>query len=102
MGKEKKDRRTTPEICPVCGEEVPRKALACPECGADDKSGWREEAHTYDAVDLPNDDFNYDEFVRREFARVPGPARVKVIWWITGIFLLVVIVAFYSCGPLIR
>ena len=25
----------TPEICSVCGEDVPRGALACPECGAE-------------------------------------------------------------------
>src|SRR6266705_2569230 len=57
----------TPKVCPVCGEDVPRTALACPECGADHTSGWREDAETYDAVDLPDEDFNYEEFVKQEF-----------------------------------
>ena len=33
-----------PETCPVCGEDVPRGARACPGCGADERSGWNEEA----------------------------------------------------------
>src|SRR2546430_7408073 len=35
-----------PEVCPACGEDVPPDALACPECGADHNSGWREDADT--------------------------------------------------------
>ena len=62
-------------MCPVCGEDVPRTALACPECGADHTSGWREDAETYDAVDLPDEDFNYEEFVKQEF----GSSRRPVI-----------------------
>ena len=38
--------------CPVCGEEVPAGALACPECGSDDKTGWSPETE-YDGLDLP-------------------------------------------------
>ena len=33
-----------PEICPVCGADVPHIARACPECGADERSGWSENA----------------------------------------------------------
>ena len=58
---------TTPKACPVCGEDVPRTALACPECGADHTSGWREDAEAYNAVDLPDEDFNYENFVKEEF-----------------------------------
>jgi len=42
-----------PGECPVCGETVPRQARACPGCGADERSGWDEEASRYDGVDLP-------------------------------------------------
>jgi len=42
--------------CPVCGEVVAAKALACPGCGADDETGWSEDA-AYDDVDLPEDAF---------------------------------------------
>jgi predicted amidophosphoribosyltransferase len=57
----------TPNVCPVCGEDVPHGALACPECGADHNSGWREDADVYGAVDLPDEQFNYEKFAREEF-----------------------------------
>ena len=81
----------TPESCPVCGEDVPAGALACPECGADHRSGWREDAS---AADLPDDDFDYEEFVQKEFGRSPKPAGVKPIWWVTAVVLLVAFVWF--------
>ena len=59
----------TPEECPVCGEDVPRGALACPECGADERSGWREDAGATDGLDLPDEEFDYGEFVQREFGQ---------------------------------
>lgn len=47
---------TPPENCPVCGDAVPRHAKACPGCGADERSGWDEEATRYDGLDLPDED----------------------------------------------
>jgi hypothetical protein len=84
-----------PEICPVCGEDVPRGSLACPACGADHNSGWRIDAGDHDALDLPDDDFDYDDFVRREFGSALKPAGIKKIWWITAIILLVLSIALY-------
>ena len=81
-------------MCPVCGEDVPPVAVACPECGADHNSGWQEHAEAYDALDLPDEDFNYDEFVKQEF----GPSRrptIKKIWWITGILVIAAFIAIY-------
>ena len=49
-----------PEICPNCGAEVPPKARACPECGADEATGWSEEAHA-SGLDLPDEDFDYND-----------------------------------------
>jgi len=80
-------------VCPVCGEDVPRSALACPECGADHSSGWREDAEAYDAVDLPDEDFNYEAFINQEFGS-RGPA-IKGVWWITGILLAAALIAIY-------
>jgi hypothetical protein len=37
-------------ICPNCGAEVPMKALACPECGSDDRTGWSEDT-LYDGIE---------------------------------------------------
>ena len=39
-------------ICPNCEAEVPSKALACPECGSDEKTGWSEDT-MYDCLDIP-------------------------------------------------
>lgn len=80
-------RQKAPAVCPVCGEDVPRGALACPECGADHNSGWREDGGSYDGVDLP-EEFDYDEFTRREFGSSPKPAAISVFWWITAIVLV--------------
>ena len=85
----------TPEICPVCGEDVPPRALACPECGADHNSGWREDAAAYDGVDLGEDDFNYDEFVREEFGTGTKPAGISTMWWVTAIVLLAALAALW-------
>ena len=70
----------TPEVCPICGAEVPDRARACPECGADEKTGWSEEAR-YDSLGLPNESFDYGEYVKREFGgrrerRGPGIGRI--------------------------
>lgn len=43
-----------PDPCPVCGESVPPEAAACPGCGADERTGWNEEATRYDGLDLPD------------------------------------------------
>ena len=46
--------RTAPEQCAQCGEAIPPRALACPECGADERTGWREQS-IYDGLDLPDE-----------------------------------------------
>src|SRR5437773_10453801 len=89
MTNKKRLRPRTPEVCPVCGEEVRRDALACSQCGADHNSGWREDAVTYDGVDLPEHDFNYDDFVKQEFGSKAKPAGLRTTWWIVGIARIV-------------
>jgi len=92
----KKSRKpTAPEVCPVCGEDVPRNSLACPECGADHNSGWRVDADTYDGLDLPDEHFNYDEVIRREFGAVPKRRGLKTVWWIAAIVLIIVFIVIY-------
>ena len=83
----------TPENCPNCGAEVPPKAKACPECGSDETTGWSDRAGAQ-RLDLPDDEFDYDEFVKEEFRkerRVIRPRGVNWFWWLIA---LVVIVAF--------
>jgi uncharacterized membrane protein YvbJ len=95
MARKKSTKPRVPDVCPVCGEDVPRGALACPECGADHDSGWRQDADAYDAVDLPHEDFNYAKFIQEEFGSAPKPVRVKTIWWISAIVLIVVFIVIY-------
>lgn len=79
----------------MCGEEVPRNALACRECGADHNSGWRLEAGTYDALGESEDEFDYDEFVQNEFGNSVKPRGIRTIWWITAVVVLVALSLLY-------
>jgi len=80
-----------PSVCPNCGENVPRKALACPECGADYDTGWKEYAEDAD-WGSPEDSFDYEESFKKEFGKQVIPTHVRPIWWITGIILLLLVV----------
>jgi uncharacterized membrane protein YvbJ len=80
-----------PEVCPNCGADVPQNAKSCPECGSDESTGWSEDTHV-DGLDLPEENFDYDEFVDREFGKKkPIPHGIKPIWWIVAIVLLLVL-----------
>ena len=78
----------TPDTCPNCGADVPTGARACPECGADEQTGWSEKAR-YDDLGIPDDSFNYDEYVKREFQGESPHLRSR-LWRIAGIALLLV------------
>ena len=85
-------RREPPEICPVCGALVPPRARACPECGSDEETGWSDRA-TAQRLGLPDEEFDYDEFVREEFGE-PDRSRVRPRgigpwWWAVAVGLLV-------------
>ena len=75
-----------PETCPVCGEGVPRGARACPGCGADERSGWNEEATRYDGLDLPEAAFT--EETERAARRQHGAG----LWIIVAVGLLVLFI----------
>ena len=80
-----------PSICPNCGATVPPKARACPECGSDDETGWSADARESNELDLgiPDEDFDYEKFVEREFGgKKPKPRSLAWIWWIVAFLLL--------------
>ena len=82
---------TPPDICPVCGAEVPPSASACPACGADDTTGWNEDRAIYDGLDLPDDEFDYDEYVKNEFGGAGKPSKKRLPWLcIIGITLVLI------------
>lgn len=83
-----------PEICPNCGVDIPRRAKACPGCGADEQTGWSEESRQATAADLglPDEDFDYNEFAAREFGKPsPKPHGVAWHWWVVAIILIAAI-----------
>jgi hypothetical protein len=85
----------TPEICPNCGAEVPADAKACPECGSDEQTGWSEKA-TSDRLDLPDDDFDYEQYIKKEFAPPsPVPQGISWFWWLVALALLGTILFFW-------
>lgn len=75
-----------PETCPHCGADVPRRAKSCPHCGSDDSTGWSDRASTQ-SLDLPDDEFDYDEFAQREFGKPKRSSR-KTFWWVVALVLL--------------
>jgi hypothetical protein len=77
---------TPPETCPVCGEDVPRGARACPGCGADERSGWNEDAARYDGLDLP--DAAFTEETDRAARRQHGAG----LWVLVAIGLLILLI----------
>ena len=82
-----------PEICPECGADVPRNARACPECGADEQTGWSERAQAQ-RLGVPDDEFDYDEFVKEEFGGTANkirPPGISWLWWAVAILILVAI-----------
>jgi hypothetical protein len=79
-----------PEFCPCCGAEVPPNAKACPGCGADEKTGWAEEAGG-SGIGLPDEDFDYEEFVKREFGggkKNPIPRGIHWFWWLVAVLII--------------
>jgi hypothetical protein len=77
-----------PGDCPVCGAAVQARSRACPDCGADERSGWRGE-DAGDGLDLPDESFDYDAFVQEEFGGAPAaPRGIRPLWWIIGIVLV--------------
>ena len=70
--------------CPHCGARVVKGAAACRECGSDAQTGWSDGANVWEA-DVPtgygpDNDFDYDEYLRREFpSNADGKVRRKLL-----------------------
>jgi rRNA maturation protein Nop10 len=78
----------SPDVCPNCGAEIPPKAKACPECGSDEQTGWSEEAR-YDNLNLPDENFDHDDFVKREFGPEPFKLRgISWFWWVVVVLVV--------------
>jgi hypothetical protein len=76
----------SPDICPNCGAEIPEKARACPDCGADEKTGWSDKAK-YDSLGIPDESFDYEEFVKQEFGETKPKPKSSILWLIIAVLL---------------
>lgn len=73
---------TPPGECPVCGEEVDAGAHACPQCGADDRSGWREVDFDEGAA------FDREAFLAEEFGIGRKRPGLAWYWWLAAVVTL--------------
>jgi len=84
--------RPAPAECANCGAAIPPNAHACPECGADERTGWRETS-VYDNLDLPESAWN-DNRVDSPEAKETPDRRVNGIawyWWCVGVLVALVV-----------
>ena len=96
------DSLPVPFSCPVCGEEVPPNAKACPECGACGKSGWNSRPHP-DGLGLPDggDEFDYGKFLEGEFGHGAKPRGRQRFWWWIALLVLIAFVSLLLHGVLL-
>ena len=77
--------RAAPEECANCGASIPRGARSCPECGADERTGWRENDDTrYDGLDLPDSAYEGESTPSRK----PIRRGLAWYWWVTAALVL--------------
>lgn len=80
-----------PRVCPICGTLVPPDARACPGCGSDEQTGWSETAFA-PQPDLAEEEFDYDEFVKREFGGGSHFQRhTRKLWVVVAIAVFAVL-----------
>ena len=82
--------------CPHCGEPVLTTARMCRACGADADCGWNGADWSADGDDGDafEDDFDYDEFVRREFPEAQAgrtAAKSGPGFWVSVVLFLVLV-----------
>ncbi|MBG87557.1 MAG: hypothetical protein CMO80_11750 [Verrucomicrobiales bacterium] len=87
-----------PPTCPNCGAYVPSNALACPDCGSDDSTGWNDRADEQ-SLGIDDDGFDYAEFIEKEFG-TSTKSTVKVegvswFWWLVAFVALCLILSWF-------
>jgi hypothetical protein len=81
-------RLKAPTECANCGATIPPAALACPECGADERTGWRETSF-YDGLDLTEDDALSQSPGSRQHPEHARPVNgIAWYWWCMAVVFL--------------
>jgi hypothetical protein len=81
-------------LCPICDREVP-VGSQCSHCAKKSRrapretKSWEQEEHA-DGLDLPDEDFDYDDFVAREFGKAPHrKTGIAWYWYLVAVLLLI-------------
>lgn len=78
-----------PAECANCGAAIPRGAKACPSCGADERTGWREQS-AYDDIDLPDEAYtDGDTPPNRRLRQARDVNGIRWYWWCVGVALVI-------------
>jgi hypothetical protein len=84
-----------PATCQHCGATVPRNARCCPECGADEETGWSDSAYA-SHLGIPDEKFNHSEFVQEEFgSNHTKPRGISWVWLVTALGLILLLLAYF-------
>ena len=79
--------------CPHCGALLSEEAGFCRICGSSDADGWSDESGLSDA----EEDFDYDEFIQREFSGSVTQTAIPLYWRITaGVLLVLFLLGFLT------
>jgi len=81
--------------CSGCGKRVRTRALRCHHCGRNLESDLRESLDDSDSVD---DDFDYEEFLEREFGQKRSNSRKPWWWYVAWVVLLVMLLGIAMDG----
>ena len=89
----------SPFECGVCGQKLAANAVVCSRCGADEKTGLREDTWDADASSelgfIDEEGFDYDSFLEDEFgenSKGRKKRQLHPVWWIVGVLLVVSII----------
>lgn len=81
-----------PEECANCGAPIPPGAKACPECGADERTGWRETS-VYDGLELPETAYGDEDASDADRPPKRHVNGVPWYWWAVGVLLILFLIA---------
>ena len=72
--------------CPGCAPRRRRKRKKV--AAARRRKDWEQDS-IYDGIGVPDDEFNYEEFLDREFGKKPHQQLgIKWYWWVSGAVLV--------------
>ena len=88
-------------ICPDCGAEVRVGSRGCTRCASEratkswgKRKPW-EQDETHDGLDLPDEEFNYEDFLNEEFGGGRKKSALDWVWWTTALVLVIALAAGY-------